>query len=196
MRAGAETREARAFRERIPEMKRVFRACGLVGAVLLSLCLAMPGQDVRPTREGQPPNVGQAAEPYAVFDTRPVILHGPYLVAPTETSVTITWETDTPCHSKVLYGVDRPNSEAISARDGLLNVGTHHTVHIRGLKPGQTYQFQAVSTRVVKMKGYWSDKGLTVMSPAATFRTLIPPALRRPSMPSPIRTKTPRASPR
>lgn len=152
-------------------MKRVFRACGLVGAVLFSLCLATPGQDVRPTREGQPPNVGQAAEPYAVFDTRPVILHGPYLVAPTETSVTITWETDTPCHSKVLYGVDRPNSEAISARDGLLNVSTHHTVHIRGLKPGQTYQFQAVSTRVVKMKGYWPDKGLTVMSPAATFRT-------------------------
>jgi len=28
------------------------------------------GQDSHPTREGQPSNVGQAAEPYALFDTR------------------------------------------------------------------------------------------------------------------------------
>lgn len=142
-----------------------------VALAVAAVCLLLPGQDVRPTREGQPPNVGAAAEPYAVFDTRPVILHGPYILAPTETSATITWATDTPCHSKVLYGIGEPNMEAINPKDGMLPVGTFHAVHITGLQPGRTYQFRAVSTRVVKLKGYWPDKGLSVMSALATFTT-------------------------
>ncbi|MCZ2156278.1 MAG: metallophosphoesterase [Bryobacterales bacterium] len=143
-----------------------FFACA---ALFFSLLLS--AQDVRPTREGQPPNVGEAAEPYAVFDTRPLILHGPYIIAPTETSVTIAWATDTPCHSKVLYGINEPDTEAISPTNGMLPVGTVHAVHVTGLKPGQTYKFRAVSTRVVKLKGYWPDKGLSIMSPVSTFTT-------------------------
>ncbi len=131
----------------------------------------LSGQDVHPTREGQPPNVGQAADPYALFDTRPVILHGPYLVAPTETSVVIAWTTDTPCHSKVLYGVGEPSTEANNAKDGMLPVGTIHSVRVTGLKPGQSYRYQVVSTRVVKLKGYWPDKGLSVKSAVSSFTT-------------------------
>jgi predicted phosphodiesterase len=139
---------------------------------IAALCAALlPAQDALPTREGQPPGVGQAAEPYAVFDTKPVILHGPYLVAPTETSVVIAWTTDTPCHSKVLYGISEPTTEANNAKDGMLPVGTVHAVRVTGLKPGQAYKYQAVSTRVVKLKGYWPDKGLSVKSPVSTFTT-------------------------
>ena len=34
-----------------------------------------------------------------------------------------------------------------------------------GLEPGATYSYQAVSTRVVKLKAYWPDKGLSIESP-------------------------------
>ncbi len=134
--------------------------------------MILSGQDTPPTVEGQPPRVGEASKPYTLYDTRPVILHGPYLVAPSETSVVIAWGTDTPCHSKVLYGADAPVLEATNAKNGLLPVGTQHSVLITGLKPGQTYHYQVVSTRVVRLKGYWPDKGLSVESPVASFTTL------------------------
>ena len=139
--------------------------------ILLSAGLLSFAQDTPPTKAGQPPNVGQASEPYTLYDTKPVIVHGPYTVAPSETSVVIAWTTDTPCHSKVVYGIGKPDREAISARDGLLLVGTTHSVRIAGLKPGQTYQYQVVSTRVVKLKGYWPDKGLSAKSELSSFKT-------------------------
>jgi predicted phosphodiesterase len=139
--------------------------------VLLQLAASSSGQDQPSTREGQPPNVGRAAEPYVLHDTRPVILHGPYLVAPSEMSVVIAWTTDTPCHSKVLYGVDELTMEATNVKDGLLPVGTTHSVRIAGLKPGQIYRYRVVSTRVVKLKGYWPDKGLSASSPVLSFKT-------------------------
>jgi len=112
------------------------------------------------------------SEPFKVYDTRPVILHGPYLVAPTETSAVIAWSTDTPCHSKVVYGIGTLGEEAANSKDGLLPVGTVHSVRISGLRPGQTYQYKVVSTRVVKMKAYWPDKGLAAESPVYSFTTL------------------------
>jgi acid phosphatase type 7 len=142
-------------------------------AILIAL-FAAPisfGQDIPPTKEGQPPNVGRASDPYTLYETKPVIVHGPYLVAPTETSVVIAWTTDTPCHSKVLYGIGKPSLEAIHVKDGLLPVGTNHSVKITDLMPGQTYQYQVVSTRVVKLKGYWPDKGLSARSEVSTFST-------------------------
>jgi predicted phosphodiesterase len=142
------------------------------GAVILFCSgVVLPAQDARPTREGQPAGVGAAADPYVVYETNPVILHGPYLLAPTETSVVIVWTTDTPCHSKVLYGVTEPTMEANNARDGMLPVGTIHSVRLAGLKPGQQYRYQVVSTRVVKLKGYWPDKGLSAKSPVSSFTT-------------------------
>ena len=51
------------------------------------------------------PAVAQSAsDPYQVFDTRPVIMEGPYMVATSETTATIVWLTDTPSHAKVRYG--------------------------------------------------------------------------------------------
>ncbi|MBE0592416.1 MAG: hypothetical protein IH616_08455, partial [Gemmatimonadales bacterium] len=50
-------------------------------------------------------SVRAQSEPYRVYDTRPVITEGPYLVATGETTATIVWFTDTPSHAKVRYGI-------------------------------------------------------------------------------------------
>ena len=120
------------------------------------------------------------SEPYRVFDTRPVITQGPYLVATGTTTATVVWLTDAPSHSRVRYA----KSENVAAsgltsiaepeRDGLVPVGLRHVVHLTGLEPGATYTYQAVSTRVVKLKAYWPDKGLETASPVARFTTLDP----------------------
>ena len=111
-------------------------------------------------------------QPFVVHDTRPVITNGPYLLAPTETSTTVVWMTDTPCHSKVVYGTGgQLNAEAEPQVHGLVPIGTRHAVHIDGLEPGRTYQYRVVSTRVVKMKSYWPEKGLSIESPVSSFTT-------------------------
>ena len=111
-------------------------------------------------------------QPFITHDTRPVILHGPYLLAPDESSVTVAWITDTPSHSKVVYGASgKLDREAEPQQHGLVPVTTKHAVVISGLEPGRTYQYKAVSTRVVRMKSYWPEKGLSVESPPASFST-------------------------
>jgi len=111
-------------------------------------------------------------EPYKVFDTRPVITEGPYLVATGETTATIVWLTDTPSHAKVLYGPDgHLSAVAEPHEDGLIPVGTRHVVHLQDLVPGTTYDYEVVATRVVKLKAYWPDKGLDVRSGPHRFTT-------------------------
>ncbi|MCC6857854.1 MAG: metallophosphoesterase family protein [Bryobacterales bacterium] len=110
--------------------------------------------------------------PYITHDTRPVITNGPYLLAPAEDSATIVWMTDTPCHSKVVYEDSGGRvREAENGEHGLLPVGLRHVVRLRGLQPGATYRYRVVSTRVVKMKSYWPEKGLSVESRLASFTT-------------------------
>jgi len=140
-------------------MMRIFP----VAVVVLVLGGAVPG------------TAAAQSEPFNVFDTRPVITEGPYLVATSDTSTTVVWLTDTPSHSKVLYGrgaeLDLVTEPQV---DGLVPVGTRHVVHLTALQPGTTYSYQVVSTRVVKLKAYWPDKGLDVVSDVYTFTTLDP----------------------
>lgn len=111
-------------------------------------------------------------QPFIVHEIRPAILNGPYLMAPTETSVTVAWTTDMPCHSKVIYGTGGDlTSEAENPKHGLLPIGLHHAVRVTGLEPGRTYRYRAVSTPVVKMKSYWPEKGLSTESPVYSFTT-------------------------
>lgn len=111
-------------------------------------------------------------EPFLVHDTKPVVLHGPYITSISETSATIVWVTDTPCHAKVVFGEKEPlTREADNAARGLLPVGWRHAVTLTGLEPGRTYSYKAVSTRVVKLKAYWPEKGLSIETPAASFTT-------------------------
>jgi len=116
---------------------------------------------------------GQGANtPYKVYDTKPVITHGPVLLNPSETGMSILWTTDTPCHSKVLYGENTPTLTAEPHEHGLLPISTRHLVHLTGLLPGRTYKYKVVSTRVVRVKGYWPDKGLSAESSTHSFTTL------------------------
>jgi predicted phosphodiesterase len=112
-------------------------------------------------------------EPFVVHDTKPVIMHGPYLSSLSETEATIVWMTDTPCHAKVVFGREGTElgREADNAEHGLLPIGTRHVVHLTGLEPGREYAYKAVATRVVKMKAYWPEKGLASESPERTFTT-------------------------
>jgi predicted phosphodiesterase len=113
------------------------------------------------------------SDPFTVYDARPVITEGPYLIATGETTATIVWLTDTPSHAKVRYGaVGDLSSVAEPHVDGLVPVGTRHVVHLHGLSPGTTYAYEVVATRVVKLNAYWPDKGLDVRSGPHRFTTL------------------------
>jgi len=113
------------------------------------------------------------SEPYKVYDTKPVITEGPYLIGLSDRAVNVVWMTDTPSHSKVRVwkGQETTPVEFEPQVNGLAPVGTRHVVTLRGLTPGTAYSYQAMSTRVVKLKAYWPDKGLTIESPRATFTT-------------------------
>lgn len=112
------------------------------------------------------------SQPFVVHDTKPVITHGPYLVDPSETAVTVVWTTDTPSHALVRFGAGSGlDREAEMSEHGLLPVGTVHAIRLTGLQPGRTYRYQAVATRVVKLKAYWPEKGLAAESAIASFTT-------------------------
>jgi predicted phosphodiesterase len=109
-------------------------------------------------------------EPYITHDTRPLITEGPFLVAPTQDGISIVWKTDTDCHSRVEYGKsDELGNIAEVFRQGFLPVGTTHAIRLSGLTPGKTYNYKAVSTRVVKLKAYWPEKGLSIESKVGKF---------------------------
>jgi predicted phosphodiesterase len=133
------------------------------------------------------------SEPYKVFETKPVITQGPYLIATGTTTATVVWLTDTPSHALIRYAAGAGLAAAALTtvvepeRDGLVPVGLRHVVHLTRLEPGVTYSYQAVSTRVVKLKAYWPDKGLSVESPVARFRTLDP---RQPTLSFSVVTDT------
>src|SRR5699024_8471436 len=77
-------------------------------------------------------------EPYPVHDTKPVIVHSPYLLEPSEKAMTVVWMTDTPSHARVVYGKEGEdmNQVAEDQKDGMLPVGTLHSVRLRDLEPG------------------------------------------------------------
>lgn len=131
---------------------------------LLACCIGLPLSAV--------PGAAQAqAEPYKTFDTRPVITEGPYLVALSDTAVSVVWMTDAPSHAKVRLSDGAQVREIEPQVDGLVPVGLRHVVTLTGLAPGTRYAYEAIATRVVKLKPYWPDKGLSSSSPAASFTT-------------------------
>lgn len=111
-------------------------------------------------------------QPFIVHETKPVITNGPLLIGMSESSVMVVWSTDTPSHSQVLYGTGGAlDQTAEGAEHGMVPVTTRHAIRLHGLKPGQAYHYQVVSTRVVKLKAYWPEKGLAVRSSISTFKT-------------------------
>ena len=112
-------------------------------------------------------------QPYPVHETKSVIMQDPYLIDPSETGMTVAWKTDTPAHSKVVYGKvgEDLNLTAENQEHGLLKVGTMHTVRIENLEPGTTYQYKVMSRRVVKLNPYWPAMGEWVESEVYNFTT-------------------------
>ena len=141
-----------------------------LGFVLASIASAQ--LDTPPPAEGQPPGVGRAADPYKVHqDVRPKIVLGPYIVAPSDTFATVAWVTDIPAHAKAILEVGGTPREITNSRHGLIPFGTVHSVLLKDLQPGTNYNVRVVSTAVVKMQGYWPEKGLSVQSEPLAFKT-------------------------
>jgi predicted phosphodiesterase len=132
--------------------------------LLLSWALQQAPQCTQPTG-------GDPDRPHPVCEVRPVITRGPYLSAPTDTSATITWMTDIPAHSRVLYGNDALDREQIPVQDGMVPVGTLHSVRLTGLQPGRTYRYRVASTPVLELNTYWPKKGRELQSETYSFTT-------------------------
>jgi acid phosphatase type 7 len=149
----------------------------LAAALLLASAGGVRGQTAQPVSNAPgytctQPAGGDPNRPHPVCDVRPVITHGPYLAAPTDTSATVVWMTDLPSHSRVLYGAGGAlDREAVPVKDGMVPVGTLHAVRLTGLAPGRTYQYRVVSTPVLELNSYWSKKGLELQSDSYTFTT-------------------------
>jgi len=139
----------------------------LPGKLVPTLCIALPGAIYLPQMAGaQIEN-----RPFKTFDVYPTITHGPILLRPTESSVTIMWTTDILCQAAVAYGEMQLDHEVEPGRDGLVPVGTVHVVELSRLAPGHTYKYEVISTPVLKLNPYWPDKGKKLESPIYQFTT-------------------------
>lgn len=121
------------------------------------------------------PTGGNADNAHPVCDVRATITRGPYLHAPTDSSATITWMTDLPSHVRVAYGIGGAlNRYAYSTQHGMVAVGTLHNVRLRGLKPGQQYDYRVEATPVFDVPAYWPRTGVVMQSPVYAFTTFDP----------------------
>ena len=112
--------------------------------------------------------------PFKTYETRPVVLYGPFILDASDTSATIEWVTDTPCKVKVEFGEKNLDQELEPQENGFIPVGVLHRIQLTGLSAGRTYQYRIFSTRVVRLKAYWPEMGLTAESPTYSFTTLDP----------------------
>jgi acid phosphatase type 7 len=100
------------------------------------------------------------------------ITHGPFLQAPAETGITVSWATSRKCVSWVEY---RPEASQrwltnLPAHHGLVDADvTVHNVRLAGLSPGGRYRYRAVSRELVAFKPNNVIFGPTVASPEHAF---------------------------
>lgn len=102
------------------------------------------------------------------------IVVGPYLQAPSETSMTVMWITDVNAVSWVEHGTGESlDQKAHRSRHGLIDARrTIHTVTIEGLSPGREYRYRVCSKEIVTFEPYKVTYGETVASDTYTFTTL------------------------
>jgi acid phosphatase type 7 len=104
------------------------------------------------------------------------IVGGPYLQAPTPTSMTIVWTTNVKCVSKVEYGpsADEMPNVATVAHYGLIDANTTlHKVTVSGLRPGTACHYRAISTQILDFQPYKVKYGPSAKS-EGQFTTLDP----------------------
>ncbi len=92
--------------------------------------------------------------------TPPVVSQ--FRVIPTDVSAIVTWTTDKPATSQVLYGLDKSVSNS-TAQD--LKLATSHTVRIGGLQTNSTYYYS--------IKSVDADGNAAIMDLPGVFITLV-----------------------
>jgi predicted phosphodiesterase len=149
---------------RLPFFTRTFGAWVLATALFGAGPLAASGENQLAQTTNTPPNSAPLA-----------ITHGPFLQAPSETGVTISWATSRKCVSRVEY---RPESSGpwhtnSPARHGLVDADvTRHNVALSGLEPGTRYRYRVVSREIVEFMPYKATYGDTIASSEGHFTTL------------------------
>ena len=119
--------------------------------------------------------VAQGAHaPYPVYDTKTVLQHGPYLLNPTQSGLTICFYTAGESAAKIVYwknGDEDAKQTAQSQKYGLVPVGKMHSIRLENLSPGTTYKYRVVSRRVLDLRPYWPEMGTWTESPTYSFTT-------------------------
>ncbi|MEN6470222.1 MAG: FN3 domain-containing metallophosphoesterase family protein [Clostridiaceae bacterium] len=105
---------------------------------------------------------------------KPTVAAGPYLHAPTETSVTVGWITKEPCVGWVEYGQNgKLDKKAYSMENGLIAANqTVNKIKLEGLAPGQTYEYRIVSRKIKNQFPYDVEYGQTFYGEVFRFTTL------------------------
>ncbi len=100
--------------------------------------------------------MAQVADANSTATNRFVVITGPVLQSPTETTMTVTWLTSRDARAVVEYGpLNGPLRTAIASRDGLVEgIGRLHKVELRELHPGTRYRYRVVSREIVKFQPY------------------------------------------
>ena len=113
----------------------------------------------------------------------PIITHGPYLVDPSDSGITVVWYTNVECVSWIEYcggnnfrtfptwgGIAQ---KAFSSHHGLIDgYSKIHRVRISGLEAGKKYKYRLVSKAVLQFKPYEVLFGDTIVSNVCQFETL------------------------
>jgi peroxiredoxin/RNA polymerase subunit RPABC4/transcription elongation factor Spt4 len=94
-------------------------------------------------------------------NTKPPVV-SQFNVLPTDVSAIVTWTTDKPATSQVLYGLDKSASNSTPEDSKLV---TSHTVRISGLQPNSTYYY--------RIKSVDADGNAATMDPPDVFITPI-----------------------
>ena len=113
------------------------------------------------------------------------ITHGPYLQHVSENEITIKWTTNKPCKSWVEYAPQKQGSfyktvpqRAYSSHNGLIDIDTVHSIHIRGLEPGTKYLYRVLSQEIEDFRPYRPKLGeiisTDIYKKPLTFSTLDP----------------------
>lgn len=104
----------------------------------------------------------------------PKLVVGPYLQAPTETSITVGWITKTNAVSWVEYGEEgKLDKKSYAIDKGLIETNqTVHKIKIEGLEPGKTYDYRIVSKKINRQYPYDIAFGKTFYGETARFTTL------------------------